>query len=157
MLIAGRHLLDVRWLQTKPLRQRADRWDHLKFLVSPDLCYLYASGADMKHNFTAELPPTLITREAELDERVVRTATRRTPAPEAELGVIRKRLSNLLNVQGFGGDKLEVLQADNVAPAKYDAYCVASVSLSTLSATSRNMMLGRSCVRYWQLNESASI
>jgi hypothetical protein len=99
---------------------------HALGLKSATLCYLFVSGADTKLNYSAELPAALITRELELNERVIRTAARRTPATAATLESIRTKLSNLMSIQGVTADKLKLLQTDSVPPSGYADYCMAS-------------------------------
>jgi hypothetical protein len=65
-------------------RLLADQYRALR-LKSPALCYLYASGADATRNFTDEMPPALLGRELDLNQRVVRTAATRTPAAAQNL------------------------------------------------------------------------
>jgi len=96
---------------------------------SSRFCYLYASGADTTQNFAAELPDTLTKREMELNERVVHTAARRTPVAAAALKPIWEKVSDLMSIQGITDSQVNLLNADNVPPSKYDDYCFASVSL----------------------------
>jgi hypothetical protein len=65
----------------------------------------------------------------ELNERVVHTAARRTPVAAAALKPIWEKVSDSMSIQGITDSQVNLLNADNVPPSKYDDYCSASVSL----------------------------
>ena len=112
-------------------RVYADEYQALG-LKDSRLCYLYASGRDTTRNYTAELPATLVSREVDLNERVVRTAARRALVTEAMLEPIWKKVFALMSVQGLTDNQMNLLIAPNKvppSPSNYADYCAASISL----------------------------
>jgi hypothetical protein len=91
-------------------------------------CYDYALGMTDR-NYSEELPEVLVKRRQELNERVVRTAAKRAPVPEASLKPIRNRLRSVMTARGITAGQIELLQATDVPITRQGEYCVASIDL----------------------------
>jgi hypothetical protein len=105
----------------------ADQYETLS-LKSAKLCYLYASGADANSS-AGEIPRDLVTRELELNERVVRTAAKRAPPSEAVMASVKEKLRAIMSSRGVTSEKLALLEATNVPPSRQGEYCATSIGL----------------------------
>ena len=84
----------------------------------------------MVHSYhLTELPEVLFKREQELNGRVVRTAAKRAPVPEASLEPIRNRLRNVMTARGITAAQIKLLQARDVPITRQGEYCVVSIGL----------------------------
>ena len=115
-------------------RLYADEYQALG-LKSSRLCYLYASRGGAALNASQELPSTLLKREVELNERVVRTATRRAAMAAATLEPIWGKVFDLMSDQGLTESQIKLLTGADVPPTKYADYCRASTALLNVIGT----------------------
>jgi hypothetical protein len=91
----------------------------------PALCYQYASGGTTRGDFSADLPVDLVSRENDLNKRVIETAKRRQEVPASVASDIWKKLVEQIKL--FAGGK--------IPSAKYADYC--AVSLTTYQEISK--------------------
>ena len=91
-------------------------------MKDPTACYGFATGRHQKP-YQHLLPSDLMTRETSLQERAVRTATRRDKIdPDAIRAVTQKVLDNL-RAAGTTPAQIDALSAKEIAPEKYDDFC----------------------------------
>jgi len=111
---------------------------------NPALCYQYASGIG---NAVApsEIPETLITRENDINRRVVETAAVRVADNPTAVEAAWKKVASGLASKGFKTEQLELLSAANAPAAKYGEYCSIATALfkeiSKLSGSDAGMVM----------------
>jgi hypothetical protein len=101
LLLVSMGLHSLEWIDdvlVDVARLYADEYQALWQKSGATSCYDYASGTTDR-NYSEELPEVLVKREQELNERVVRTAAKRAPVPEASLEPIRNKLRQLGDIR----------------------------------------------------------
>jgi hypothetical protein len=111
---------------------------------NPGLCYQYASGMG---NTVApsDIPEALITRENDVNRRMVETATARVADdPKAVEAAWKKVMIGLVS-KGFKTEQLELLSAKNASAERYGEYCSVATALfkeiSKLSGSDAGMVM----------------
>jgi hypothetical protein len=94
---------------------------------SPAACYSYASGTGSPTNYSAEFSKDLVQREIDVQERVVRTATKRPSANPTVLNALFAKLRKELLAKGLTDADFALMEATNVDRAKYAQYCGATI------------------------------
>ena len=90
-------------------------------------CYSYASGTGPSTNYSAEFPKDLLQREIDVQERVVRTATKRTSTNPTVLNALFAKLRKQLLAKGLTDADFALMEAANVDRSKYGQYCRATI------------------------------
>jgi hypothetical protein len=101
----------------------------------PALCYQYASGGTTRGDFSADLPVDLVSRENDLNKRVIETAKRRQEVPASVASDIWKKLVAQLSSRGIGVEQIKLFAGGKIPSAKYADYC--AVSLTTYQEISK--------------------
>jgi hypothetical protein len=92
------------------------------------LCYEYASGDG--NTFTlSDLPQALVQKEADINKRVVETASIRAAADGTALAAVWKKIGAILASKGVSSDQFDLLSTSTVPSNKYGDYCAASTTL----------------------------
>jgi hypothetical protein len=95
---------------------------------SPALCYQYASGVGGKDDFSTDLPAALVSRENEINRRVVDTAKSRQDVPAAVLSDLWKKLGTQIGAKGLENDQINLLTSDSIDASRYGDYCQISAT-----------------------------
>jgi hypothetical protein len=90
-------------------------------------CYAYASSDRADLSFKDELPASLITRELELKERAIRTATKREAVSEAAKSALSKQVVNRLLAAGVPIADIALMAQTKVEPINHARYCAAAI------------------------------
>jgi hypothetical protein len=90
-------------------------------------CYAYASSDRADLSFKDELPEGLMTREAELQERAIRTATKREAMNEATKSALFKRVIDRLLAAGLPAADIALMAQRKVEPINHARYCAAAI------------------------------
>ena len=138
-LVAGRAKLLVILKKLRPLADDAvlsdvgavyaDQYNALGS-KNPALCYQYASGVG---NTVApsDIPAALITRENDVNRRVVETATTRAVASAAASATVWRKIGVVLASKGIKNEEFGLLSAASIPAEKYGEYCVVVTTLFT--------------------------
>ena len=94
---------------------------------SPAAWYSYASGTGPSTNYSAEFPKDLLQRDIDVQERVVRTATKRTSTNPTVLNALFAKLRKQLLAKGLTDADFALMEAANVDRSKYGQYCRATI------------------------------
>lgn len=89
-------------------------------------CYNFASG-EVAVSHLSYLSDELRQRELSLEEKIIRSATKRPPASDTTL--TWKKLADRLTSRGFSADDLKMIDVKNLDPAKHAKYCWLVVKL----------------------------
>lgn len=92
-------------------------------------CYLYASGADPNINVFSLFPSVLKQRELMLEERVVRTAARRTVDDKAVVEALWNKVRDGMTVDGITANDFEFFQSAKVESPQYARYCHLAIAM----------------------------
>jgi hypothetical protein len=138
-LAAGRAKLHVILKKLRPLADDAvlsdvgavyaDQYNALGS-KSPALCYQYASGVG---NTVApsDIPAALITKENDVNRRVVETATTRAVVSAAASETVWRKIGAGLVSKGIKNEQFGLLSAASIPAEKYGEYCVVAATLFT--------------------------
>ncbi|RDI60161.1 hypothetical protein [Microvirga subterranea] len=104
--------------------------DQYKALASIDrqLCYEYASGVGATKNYASYLPADLRKRELEINERILKTASSRSPISEKATEPYWEAVINRLAGR-FGVDNLQILAEKDLSPAHRAQYCDMAIAI----------------------------
>ncbi len=94
---------------------------------SPSACYSYASGTGSPANYSAEFSKDLLQREMDVQERVVKTATKRVSTNQNVLNALFAKLRKELLAKGLTDADFVLLESNNVDKSKYAQYCSTTI------------------------------
>ena len=95
---------------------------------SPVLCYQYASGVGSTVT-SSDIPAALITRENDVNRRVVETATNRAIVNATASEAIWKKIGAGLADKGIKNEQFNLLSTVSIPSEKYNDYCIVTTML----------------------------
>jgi len=114
----------------------------------PKLCYLFASGKGATRNFSSDIPPPLLKREAELTSRVILTAAKRPKVTEKMTAPIWTNVLARL-AKRFEPEQLDLIGVESPAPRQYRDYCTVMIGLFEEISTLRKNEAGLLMREIW--------
>ncbi len=99
--------------------------DQYSFLSAknPSICYSYAAGTDPKANYSTELSRDLVQRELAVQERVVKTAAKRSQTNPSVVTPLLAKLRKELMAKGLTDADFKLLESTVVERSKHSQYC----------------------------------
>lgn len=95
---------------------------------NPALCYQYATGANNGQVAASDIPQALLEREADIDKRVVETATSRAPFDSAQAEKLRNKIRIILASKGVKREQIDLLKEGAPSASKNADYCLAAAA-----------------------------
>jgi len=89
----------------------------------PSRCYMYASGEDVRANFSSELSKTLLQQELGLNERAVKTAAKREAADKRLVESLWKKVHAQMSAGGVSNADWALFETKKVPKASHARYC----------------------------------
>ena len=89
----------------------------------PSRCYMYASGEDTRANFSSELSKALLQRELSLNERAVKTASKREPPDKRLIESLWQKVHAQMSAGGVSNADWALFETKKVQKASHARYC----------------------------------
>ena len=89
----------------------------------PSRCYMYASGEDTRANFSGELSKTLLQQELGLNERAVKTATKREPADKRLIENLWQKVHAQMSAGGVSNADWALFETKKIPKSGHARYC----------------------------------
>ena len=89
----------------------------------PSRCYMYASGEDLRANFSSELSKAVLQQELGLNARAVKTAIKREPVDKRLIEALWNKVHNQMSASGVTNTDWVLFETKNVPKAGHARYC----------------------------------
>lgn len=96
--------------------------------ISPTYCYFYASGEGTTANYLANMSAEILQRERAVQERVVKTATKRPQSDPQLVESLWAKVRSRVLAAGLTESNLALLESTKVDKSRHSLYCAVAIA-----------------------------